>query len=362
MLWGKAAGRCQFSGCNKALWKSGVTKEQVNIAQNAHIWAFSSDGPRGNEKIEPELLNNFDNLMLVCHECHRLIDQDIAGEKYTVELLQAMKDQHEQRIETVTAIAPEKHSTILLYGANIGEQSSPLTYLKAANALFPDRFPAESKPIILGLQGSPFQDNTENYWPTEKQVLENKFEKYIRSQLSDGHIEHLSIFGIAPQPLLIYLGSLLSDIPHTEVYQLHREPVTWSWNSSTTPLDFIINEPNEVFEKVAVNFSLSATISSPRIEDVLGKDVSIWTVTIDNPHNDCIQSKEDLSRFRYLMRKLYDRIKQTHGENCSLHIFPAVPVSVAIEIGRVRMPKAALKLHLYDEIKERGGFVHTFDI
>ena len=46
MLWGKAAGRCEFNGCNKPLWKSSVTQEQVNIAQKAHIYAFSSDGPR----------------------------------------------------------------------------------------------------------------------------------------------------------------------------------------------------------------------------------------------------------------------------------------------------------------------------
>ena len=48
MLWGKAAGRCEFAGCNKALWKSPVTQEQVNIAQKAHIYSFGDGGPRGN--------------------------------------------------------------------------------------------------------------------------------------------------------------------------------------------------------------------------------------------------------------------------------------------------------------------------
>ena len=40
MLWGKAAGRCEFAGCNQPLWKSPVTQEQVNIAENAHIYSF----------------------------------------------------------------------------------------------------------------------------------------------------------------------------------------------------------------------------------------------------------------------------------------------------------------------------------
>ncbi len=70
MLWGRAAGRCEFAGCNKPLWKSSVTQDQVNIAQRAHIWSFSEDGPRGHEGIAAAELNSIDNLMLVCHESH----------------------------------------------------------------------------------------------------------------------------------------------------------------------------------------------------------------------------------------------------------------------------------------------------
>ena len=51
LLWGRAAGRCEFAGCNKVLWKSSVTQERVNIAQKAHIYSFSDDGPRGNSGI-----------------------------------------------------------------------------------------------------------------------------------------------------------------------------------------------------------------------------------------------------------------------------------------------------------------------
>jgi len=43
-LWGRAAGRCEFAGCNRPLWKSSVTSERVNIAQKAHIYSFSEGG------------------------------------------------------------------------------------------------------------------------------------------------------------------------------------------------------------------------------------------------------------------------------------------------------------------------------
>src|SRR3954447_10123899 len=75
MLWGKAAGRCEFAGHNVPLWKSSVTQEQVNIAEKAHIYAFNSGGARGNAGVPKERLNDFDNLLLVCPECHANMDQ-----------------------------------------------------------------------------------------------------------------------------------------------------------------------------------------------------------------------------------------------------------------------------------------------
>ncbi|MFH0960821.1 MAG: HNH endonuclease, partial [Pseudomonadota bacterium] len=46
-LWAKAAGRCQFNGCNRSLYKSPITQERVNISEKAHIYSFSEEGPRG---------------------------------------------------------------------------------------------------------------------------------------------------------------------------------------------------------------------------------------------------------------------------------------------------------------------------
>jgi hypothetical protein len=47
VLWARAAGRCEFDGCNRLLYKSPITQERVNIAQMAHIYSFAADGPRG---------------------------------------------------------------------------------------------------------------------------------------------------------------------------------------------------------------------------------------------------------------------------------------------------------------------------
>src|SRR5438270_9524221 len=46
-LWTCAAGRCEFAGCNRPLYRSPITNERVNISEKAHIYAFSKRGPRG---------------------------------------------------------------------------------------------------------------------------------------------------------------------------------------------------------------------------------------------------------------------------------------------------------------------------
>jgi hypothetical protein len=127
------------------LWKSSVTQEQVNIAQRAHIWSFSGDGPRGHEGIDAAQLNSIENLMLVCHECHEKMDSTKDGGRYTPELLRGWKAGHEARIEVVTGVDPSRRSHVLLYGANTGDHSSPLSLQATASAMFPERYPAEAQ-------------------------------------------------------------------------------------------------------------------------------------------------------------------------------------------------------------------------
>ncbi len=220
-LWGKSAGRCQYPGCNKILWRDDLTKVEFNTAYIAHIIANKPNGPRGDKKLSKELAWDISNLMLLCDDHHRLIDKEKVDE-HTVELLREYKREHENRIERITDITPNMQTHVLLYGANIGEQSSPLNKQKAYNAIVKNGYyPAESDPIELSLKNSAIKDDEDGYWNIEKENLNKLFEQKIRYQLKDGLMNHLSIFGFAPQPLLIYLGHLLSDIPTAEIYQLH---------------------------------------------------------------------------------------------------------------------------------------------
>jgi hypothetical protein len=332
----------------------------MNKSYIAHIIADKPGGPRGDKILSEKLNSDISNLMLMCDEHHRRIDrEDIIG--HSVERLLEMKRKHESRMGILTSMTEDLQSHVLLYGANIGKNGTPINMEKAMKAMSPDRYPVERTGFELGWKNSSFYDNEDIYWVMEKEQLRRQFKDIVRHRLND-EVKHLSVFGLAPQPLLIELGRLISDIPTTDVYQLHREPSTWKWLENPDGFEYIIYPPKELKEKVALNLSLSASIDNKRLTNVLGDDVSIWTITIETPDNDFLKSKEQLRMFRTEFRRLMNKIKKTHGHDNRLHLFPAVPVSIAIEIGRVWMSKADLPLSVYDENRSRGGFIHALDI
>lgn len=362
VLWGRAAGRCEFQGCNSILSRSPVTQETVNISEKAHIYSFSADGPRGNEGVSNEELNSVENLILVCHACHKKIDKTADGGRYTAALLKEMKASHEWRVEIVTGIESERRSHVLIYGANVGEHSVPPFFKGAAEAMFPKRYPAEARPVALGIVGSSGQDSSADFWKTQSRELVTQFNRRVRDRVDRQEIDHISVFAIAPQPLLILLGTLLGDIVSADVYQRHREPQTWTWPTSAKLLDFQIQRPTSTSGLPALVIGTSATVTRDRIEKTLGAEASIWSVTIPRPNNDPVKSREDLSKFRSLLRALFDDIKAVHGQWTLLHVFPATSVSLAVEFGRARMPKADMPWRIYDQNNELGGFVPALDI
>ncbi|MFG3026906.1 HNH endonuclease [Streptomyces sp. NPDC048254] len=91
---------CAFPGCGLLLTAEGTPEEPVVVlGEMAHIVAESPNGPRGDSPLTTEERNRYENLILLCNQHHQLIDSDGALAMYTVERLQAMKEDHEKRVE-----------------------------------------------------------------------------------------------------------------------------------------------------------------------------------------------------------------------------------------------------------------------
>ena len=333
-LWARAAGRCQFYGCNRILYKSPVTQERVNISEKAHIYSFSEDGPRGwgPFKRAPQSLNDVGNLMLMCHDCHKTIDQDKSGSKYSASLLQQWKKEHEHRIVTVTGIAANNKSHVVFYGSNIGEQRSPLQMEDAMGAMFPAHYPASESSACLSMACS-HEDNTTDFWESESSHLDRVFIQKILPLIEGDPIKHFSLFSLAPIPLLIQLGALFTDKISVDTYQPIREPKGWHWQDFPDGFEFIIKKPETIVGAPALVISLSDIVSHERIRNVMGEQVSIWELTVPEGHigNDNIRNSQQLSMMRNIIRELMVLIKEAHGFTTPLSIFPAMAVSCSAD-------------------------------
>ena len=132
-------------------------------------------------------------------------------------------------------------------------------------------------------------------------------------------------------------------------------------------IEFKVRKPDVnksiVARPVALVLALSATIvDDEEFTRVLGDDTAIWSISAESPHNDIMKRASDLAEFRRIVRSLFNEIKARHGETTTINVFPALPVSAAIEFGRVWMPKADLPIVVYDQNRRVDGFVQALEI
>jgi hypothetical protein len=355
----KAAGCCEFKGCGEYLYIENISGKKANLSEFAHVIADSPNGPRGEENSSSILKNDISNIMLLCQKHHKLIDDNPSN--FKVEMLLDMKKEHENGIETyIKRIHNKSKTKIMIFKANIGNYKDiPIDVNDICKSISEHYYFIDNEIEKLCLTNSQIYDSNKLFWEMESKNLEIAFMNKIRNEIEEGKITHLSVFAIAPQPLLIKLGTLLTDINDVDIYQKHREPSTWSWQEEIST-DFKIIEPKEIKNNIALVLSLSFTINDERIYDILGDNTSVWKITIDEPNPNFIRCKNQLKEFRNIMVKLYDRIKSVHGEKAIINIFPSVPLSIAIEIGRVRLPKADLPIRIYDQNNKE--FVKTITI
>lgn len=98
ILWAKAAGRCSMPTCREKLCCDSETpSENTLIGDNCHIVGESTDGPRGKSELSLEDRNRYPNLILLCRNHHKIVDDD--PQTYSIEILHQIKSDHELWIE-----------------------------------------------------------------------------------------------------------------------------------------------------------------------------------------------------------------------------------------------------------------------
>ena len=357
-LWGQAAGRCEI--CNKLVFTDSMYGDQENLGQLAHICAVETDGPRHDGSMTADQINSIDNLMLLCTEHHKLIDSK--PDEYPKERLCEIKKSHEERIRIQTEILEGSLCQIVTYFMDTDEvdvfNKEELFKRAAINAkLYPGTHPI----IALHDRITTMYTPTALSFQEKAETLSTQVQHWYNLIVKQN--ESVALFALAPQPLLFKLGSLLPDQLNIRVFQCHREGEKWAWADDNSIVQFQVHRTlDKSDENIALVIDLSAAIVDSRITDVLGNECSIYHLTIDQPNRSFVKNAFIQNEFINQYRCILEKIRTNHPTAKTIHVFPAMPNSLAIRAGMDTMSKVDLPLLIYDQLKQGERFEPTITI
>jgi hypothetical protein len=95
MLWGKSGAKCAICKTDLVV-QSESSEAYFIIGDECHISAQNPDGPRYDGEMSKEDRDNGGNLILLCKNHHKIVDDDIST--YTIDFLLSLKRDHEESI------------------------------------------------------------------------------------------------------------------------------------------------------------------------------------------------------------------------------------------------------------------------
>jgi len=360
VLFVRAGGRCEFDGCNDYLIEDALTLTEGNFSEVAHIVAFRPDGARGRESNRPTDVNNIDNLMLLCPKHHKLIDDHPSN--YTRHGLEIYKKAHEGRIRHLTSLGANRKTAILILKAPIAGQTVAVPFDHIVEAVAP-RYPMTRDPLTINLTEIP--TNSEEHLRTACDAIAPRVATLFSPEGEATKAGHVSVFALAPIPLLAFLGRQITSKVAVDVFQRHRDTENWTWKPDgprTTYSVDVVRKGDR--ERVALALSLSGKIAISDLPEAIRDSSTIYELTLASgtPSPTFLRTRDDLDAFRLAYQELLGRVLQQHGPLESVDFFPAVPAPVAVLCGRELLPKVHPKLRVFDYDKGAGGFTYKLTI
>lgn len=93
ILWGRSGNRCAI--CKHELVVEATPQDDESVVgEECHIISPQGKGPRHDPKCPKEMLDSYENLILLCRIHHKMVDDQ--NDTYNVEILRQMKRNHEK--------------------------------------------------------------------------------------------------------------------------------------------------------------------------------------------------------------------------------------------------------------------------
>ena len=251
--------------------------------------------------------------------------------------------------EQIAATAIHKEPTYIVeYCANMQQKRWEISQYKSA---IKDKEIART--ISLTLSNSTLsQENGQLFWANERVSLLRNFERKVLPLLEEG--ASISVFGFAPIPLLVLYGNQFANRPNVDIYQLKKDTSTWEWEARAPKLDIKTHWYNKInTSNAAIMLSFSGKVNIDKVEKCIDlTSFSIVELSIDEPYDDFLRSKEQLNEFILAFRKVKSQFESLGVKK--------IPIGFAISIGQAYNPNYDAQLVTYDY--KQGVYTKVFTI
>lgn len=339
ILWGRAAGRCAVPTCRIELFAEATDYDPVVlIGDIAHIEASSESGPRGNRNKATKDRDEYDNLILLCKNCHARLD----GQKNTnsVEYIRQLRNDHEAWVRNSL---PERGKSTTGWATILLQGIYPFDLETTIVALLPD-FPS-GEPLTIKID--PEQEN----WSSIQIRLRIQINSLLKTQ--DPFDFRTAIFPLAPVSACLALGYYLTNRPHTRLFQYHRDNHSWGWPDNSPLLSelTVSGLPDQIIrsqDEIAIAFDLSAAITDDVIQEANSQFLGKVHVAIPSPNTGWLQHQDQLKELAKITRWVFEKCVQNYPNVTKWHIFYAGPAPGAVMVGQQINPTMCPPVQLYE--------------
>lgn len=137
-LFAASAGYCQNPGCSNELFVQ-IASENIHIAEMAHVFAANNGGPRSKPALSKEARGAFENLVMLCANCHTMVDK--APDAFPDTMMLGWKREHANKLQglfgtvrfgdragarqVVEPLLAKNHAIFKQYGPYIDDARNP---------------------------------------------------------------------------------------------------------------------------------------------------------------------------------------------------------------------------------------------
>lgn len=345
LVWIRAAGHCELCGVD--LTRDLRVGTSTQWGEAAHILPASPQGPRaqpGHDATQARLRSNdADNLMLLCPGCHEKIDKDADG--YPLQDLTAQHAAHIARVSLAASTPAHRRAVPLLVLSRHFATLNEIRDHDFLQAMSAEGLHATCAPVRVTLPELPADGRRDAaYWRNVADLIHHQLSTRLHRARPES-ADLLAVVALADIPALIMLGQVIGDRMPRVLFSPNRTTrLQWPAPKSAPP-EFLFSAPEEGEGPLALVISLSATISSADVTAAL-PGARIATFSIATPSIGMVQNRRIIDAFRDALQPYLSALEAQ--ERQAIHLFMAVPASLAIEFGALLTMQHRREYKVYD--------------